>query len=236
MEAKKEAVKVPVFEAESEREVLEMLSDKLRKNSNVRRMKRGEILIQQGEKATSAYFVIRGSFAVQADYPSGDVYRFAQLGHGAVISDVEVLSGTYINAATLVAEQETVVLRIPLEIFEQELKTNITFLYYIASRMAGNFHSSSIRRNHFVLRKSLEKVVMYLNASYQLEYNGDIFEISKTRPEIASEIGISVRMLNRDLRVLREKKGFLTMNRGKITISPAQFRKITQFIEEEGIL
>ena len=81
--------------------VFQNISKRLYQNAVPVFMKKGGILIQKGEKADCAYYIVSGKVYVQSEFLDGNVYQFSYLGKGAIVSDIEVLSGTYINAATL---------------------------------------------------------------------------------------------------------------------------------------
>lgn len=176
-----------------------------------------------------------GKAYVQSEFLDGNIYQFSYLGKGAIISDIEVLSGTYINAATLIAAEDTLVLKIPLKMFAEELKTNLDFLYHVATSVATKLYRSSYDRGTNLFKKGIYKVVLYLIRSYEMdEQEEETVKIKKTRPEISSEIGISIKTLNRSIEQLREEQK-ISVERGKITISEEQFQALIELAEKEAL-
>ena len=198
-------------------------------------IKKGAVLIQKGEKTDAAYYVITGKLYVQADFLDGSVYQFSYLGKGAIIADVDILSGANINAATLIAAEDVMVLKLPLDLFIEEMKTNIDFLWYVSTGMARKMYVSSYERGMNLFKEGVDKVLLYLIREYELdEEERKVVKITKTRPVIASEIGISIKTLNRSVEKLETEK-LISLQKGKITITEAQFTKLLERAEEKSL-
>lgn len=214
-------------------DVLKNISNRLYENSVPVQIRKGGILIQKGERAEAAYFITSGKLYVQTEFLNGNIYQFSLLEKGTFVSDIEVLTGTYINAATLVAAEDTTVLKFPLRMFENELKRNIEFLYYVSSGIAVKMYFSSCIRGQNLFKKGIHKVVLYLIHNYETdEMESDLVKIKKDRGVIASEIGISIKTLNRSIEQLKKER-FITIDRGKITVSGEQFQKLVDWAERE---
>ena len=198
-------------------------------------IKKGAVLIQKGEKTDAAYYVITGKLYVQSDFLDGSVYQFSYLGKGAIIADVDILSGANINAATLIAAEDVMVLKLPLDLFIEEMKTNIDFLWYVSTGMARKMYVSSYERGMNLFKEGVDKVLLYLIREYELdEEERKVVKITKTRPVIASEIGISIKTLNRSVEKLETEK-LISLQKGKITITEAQFTKLLERAEEKSL-
>lgn len=215
--------------------VFQNISKRLYQNAVPVFMKKGGILIQKGEKADCAYYIVSGKVYVQSEFLDGNVYQFSYLGKGAIVSDIEVLSGTYINAATLIVAEDMLALKIPIKLFAEELRTNLDFLYHVSTSMANKMYNSSYERGQNLLKKGIFKVVLYLIRCYEMdELEEETVKIRKTRPVIASEIGISIKTLNRSIEQLHEKNQ-ISIERGKITINEKQFQQLIDLAEEEAL-
>lgn len=197
--------------------------------------KKGGIFIQKGEKADAAYYIITGKLYVQSDFLDGSIYQFSCLGKGSVVSDVDVLSGAYINAATLIAAEDVMALKFPLNLFVKEMKTNIDFLWYVTTGMARKMYVSSYERGMNLFKEGVDKVLLYLIRCYELdEEERATVHIAKTRDMIASEIGISVKTLNRSIDKLK-KQDLIATEKGKIVITEKQFQKIIKTASEKSL-
>lgn len=214
---------------------LQILSNRLYQNAVPEIIKKGAVIIQKGEKTEYAYYIVSGKVYVQMEFVDGYIYRFSSMKKGAVISDIEVLSGTYINAATVIAAQDTEALKIPVKLFAKELKINREFLYYVSTGISLKMYNSSYNRGNNFFKKGIYKVVLYLIQAYEAdEEEQETVTIRKTRPEIASEVGISVKTLNRSVVQLhRDQK--ISVEKGKILISGKQFQALLDLAERENL-
>lgn len=193
--------------------------------------KKNNFVIIKGEKAEYAYFILKGNLSVQSDFLDGNVYQFSELGEGSVISDLEVLSGRYVNAATAIALEDTLTLRVAISDFADELKQNPEFLYYVSSAMARKMFVSSYGRGRNLYRIGVYKVAVYLTKYVEITgfCNGRV-KILKRREEIAKEIGISIRTVNRAICVLKEDKN-VSIEKGKILINERQYARLLDLAE-----
>jgi len=193
--------------------------------------KKNSIVISKGEKTEYAYFIVSGKLYVQAEFLDGSVYQFSQLQEGSIISDLEVLSGEFINAATLIASEDSLTLRIPIKLFVTELENNHGFLQYVATVMAKKMYRSSYERGNNLFKFGLDRVATYLIKNYEKDnIKGNYAKITKTREVMASEIGISIRTVNRAVQKLKQES-YVSIRYGKIVISEEQYKKLLQLIE-----
>ena len=196
-------------------------------------MKKGSIFIQKGERTEAAYYILTGKMYVQSDFLDGNVYQFSTLGKGKIISDIEILSGTYINAATLVVAEDVMTLKFPLDLFVREIKTNLDFLYYVTTGMATKFYLSSYARGTNLFKEGADKVLLYLIRCYERdEEERSTVRIQKTRDIMASEIGISIKTLNRSIKKIASQD-LITMDHGKVLISEMQFQKLLELANQK---
>ena len=181
--------------------------------------KKNNFVIVKGEKAEYAYFL------------DGNVYQFSNLGEGSVISDLEVLSGKFINAATAIALEDTVALRVPISDFADELRKTPEFLYYVSTSMARKMFRSSYERGRNLYRVGMYKVAVYLTKYVEITgFQQGRSKILKRREEIAKEIGISIRTVNRAICALKEDK-VVSIEKGKIIINEKQYAELLDLAE-----
>lgn len=215
--------------------IFQEIPERLQKSAVLMSMKKGNILIQKGEKTEYAYYIVSGKVYVQAAFLNGNVYQFSYLEKGEYISDVEVLSGIYRNVSTLIAAEDIQVLKIPVAAFAEELQANKEFLYYVSMHMARKMYSSSYERGQNLFKKGIFKVVLYLIRYYETEAGEKkTVKIRKTRPVIASEIGISIKTLNRSVQQLYKEQQ-VSIDKGKITINEEQFQTLLTLAEKENL-
>lgn len=214
-------------------EFLEKIPANLKRTAVPVLFKKNSIVIMKDEPAEYAYFILEGNLALQNEYADGNIYKFSDLGKGVIISDLEVLSGKYKNAATAIAKEDTWLLRVGLNEFERELRTNLDFLYYVASHMAQKMYESSYERGVYLFKPGVSLITNYLIKYAEEEgFSEGNVKIKKKRQEIADEIGISIRTVNRAVSELKEE-GIVSIVKGKIILSKNQYALLLDKAESE---
>ena len=207
-------------------EFLKKIPESLRKLEIPVMFEKVTTVILKDDKTSYAYFVLSAALRVQTEFLDGNEYRFSYMDNHSVIADLEVLSGMYVNAVTVEAEEDTLALRVPVEDFAAELKTNLDFLYMVSMQMAKKMFTSSYNRGKNLYKRGIDKVINYLVDYYESNcLEEDFLVIEKTREEIASELGVNVRTINRSIQSLKGDK-LVSIYYGKIRISRKQYRNL----------
>ena len=211
---------------------LSTLPERLRKSAEPVCFKKNQIVIRKSEPTTCAYLMVLGDLTVQTEYEDGNYYTFAHIIPGRYVSDLEILSGRLVNAVTLVAAEDSMALRFPLDVFRECLDSDIDFFRYIAFGLADSMYDTSSHRGHNLYTYSSNKVAHYLQKyidTHKPETDGT-YIIRSTRQAIAAEIGVNIKTVNRAVKRLLDK-GMLDIVRGKIYISPKQATQILNSTE-----
>ena len=210
---------------------LSTLPDRLRQTAEPVCFKKNQIVIRKGEPTTCAYLMVLGDLTVQTEYEDGNYYTFAHILPGGYISDLEVLSGRFINAVTLVAAENSMALRFPLAVFQECLNNDIDFLRYIVYGLADAMFDTSSQRGSNLYTHSSTKVARYLLSyinAHGPEEDG-VYVIRVTRQAIAAEIGINIKTVNRAVRRLSDEN-LLEIVHGKIRISRERVEQMNRYI------
>lgn len=208
---------------------LSTLPERLRQTAEPVCFKKNQIVIRKAEPTTCAYLMVLGDLTVQTEYEDGNYYTFAHIVPGRYVSDLEVLSGRFVNAVTLVAAEDSMALRFPLDVFQECLDNDIAFLRYIVYGLADAMFDTSSQRGRNLYTHGSNKIARYLLnyiETHAPEAN-DTYVVRTTRQDIAAEIGVNVKTVNRAVKRLLDE-GALELIRGKIYISPehaAQLRR-----------
>lgn len=174
-----------------------------------------------------AYLLLEGEVNVYNITYEGKYSTWMIMTAPVVISDLEMLSGNQRYAANVGAATSCTALQMDVSAFVRSMRKNIELLWFVSSGMAKKTFVSSHNRGYSVSCSSLEKTVIYL--LQQCAQNPPATDaptiIQKTRPQIASEIGVSLKTLERCVNQLRDQNS-VSIIRGKIHISTEQFHHI----------
>lgn len=101
--------------------------------------RQGDHVIREGDRADAAYVIVEGRCDVYTEV-SGRRVSLAQLAHGDVFGETAIFTGSA-RTANVVALEETSVVRIPNDVFEQELEGMKPWMSAFARAVAQRFRS-----------------------------------------------------------------------------------------------
>lgn len=178
-------------------------SQQLIESMQLKRVDAGEYLVAQGSKLINLDLVVDGKLQVEHFEIDGNRAVFSIEKAFSVIGDLELFhdAGTEI-ISTVKAITQTDILRLPLSKIEQYGLNDAAFLRFICIHLSNKLYVSSQLHSH-VAFPAIFKVRKYL--AFRAESDGATFQLEK-REILAAMLGISVRQLNRALKLLAEQK------------------------------
>ena len=197
--------------------LIDSLPDTLRARKTIH-FKKDKVIFCKGESTTHAYLIVSGEVLVQNPHANGNIYLISLLGAGSFLSDLEILSNRLINSTTLIAGSDCTLLQFSVKNFNKALLSESKFLLLVSRLMAQKMYTESFRVGDSFYKKGLDKFNLYLIDLYNNRPEAGELVIAKTRQTIASEIGLSVKTVNRCVKTLRES-GLIHICHGKIRVS-----------------
>ncbi len=211
---------------------LQMLPPELHPYVQVVHFEKNQIVVRKGEPTVAAYLLTEGELNVQTEFENGSYYSFANIIPGRFASDLEVLAGRSVNAVTLVAKTDSTALKIPLDQFVRCIEENHAFLRFIARGICNAMYETSYEQGQNLYKNSSEKLIHYI-LRYGESHNatGRSFRITVIRQNIAAELGVTVKTVNRAVNALHERE-LLNLEHGKMVISPDQYQKMKELVKQ----
>lgn len=211
------------------RSCLLKIPEGLRACSNLVSFPAGGIILRKNERIEFVYLLLKGRIKVLNAMPDGNLYSWLTMDPCTFICNLEVLTGSAVNYSRIDAVEDCVLLGMPLENFTEWLHKDIDFLWFVSTDCAGKAYRVSYDMGNGAYKSGFQKVVRYL-LKYCGQYppgEGGCTILEKTRPEIASEIGISVKTVNRSLKQLQQD-GHASIRAGKVAIDAPQLAALRE--------
>jgi CRP-like cAMP-binding protein len=158
----------------------------------------GQKLLHQDGKPLHAYIISQGIAKCYITEENGKDYILEFFGEGEVIGELELLQNINIFS-TVEAVTELVLYKISGSSFWQLLETNPHFNRIILKELATRVSQLAIRISNQQLYP-IEYTVLKLLSLFSHE------EMTLSKKDLADYLGITVRSLNRTLKLLREKR------------------------------
>lgn len=211
------------------REWLHKIPDDLRGRSDLVSFPAGGTILRKGERIAWVYLLLKGRIKVLNAMPDGNVFSWLIMDPCTFICNLEVLNGSEVNYSQIDAEADCSLLRMPVEAFCLWLHRDIDFLWLVSADCAKKAHRVSYDMGHGAYKSGFEKVVSYL-IKYCGQYpprGGSAAVLEKTRPQMAGEIGVSVKTVNRSLKQLRQD-GRVSVQGGKVSVDEGQLNALRE--------
>jgi CRP/FNR family transcriptional regulator len=198
--------KFPIFDV-LEPEELQLVEN----NSYTQSMKKGMSLVESGSICHNVYFVVTGRIRVYKTLPDGKeitLYRVVD-GEMCLFSMSCILEHSPLDAIAEI-EKDSTILVVPEDSFNELLNANQRFQRLIMTRLLSALSEVLLLLEEVTFHSMNKRV-----ANYLISKNSNLLKL--THEDIALELGTAREVVSRLLKEF-EKKGLLSLSRGKIKI------------------
>lgn len=196
----------------------------IRNKCEIIKFEKTKVVALKGNDIKDIYISLQGNMQVKNEFENGFVYSFAEVNSIAYIGVMEVMANKEIYSSTLQTITECIMLKISKYDFEKWIIEDQILTLNVLKFVSSSMYKQSLNTGEVLAYPAIHSLIGYLISVYESEEN-DIVYIKKTREEIGSILGFSIRTINRNLKVLREEK-LISVNRKIISINEIQFNKL----------
>ncbi len=202
---------------------LDDLPAKLHQNSFTKFLSKGEILLQQGDKARFIYLVQSGQMRlVSFVHQQMVTHYFVEAGQ--LLGESALYIPNY--ACTAIAETASEVIAIPADDFAAALKTDPELSECYLAHLTRRFYAVKSLLELRSIYSSRDRLLRYLTP--RLTPGQFTVTLDKPLQAVASELGLTPEALSRVLARL-ETEGVITRQRRAITFSPEWLEDIAEY-------
>jgi CRP/FNR family cyclic AMP-dependent transcriptional regulator len=208
------------------------MPEEIRQKVSLKQIGAGETLVKKGEKVQQVYILIQGEVKVANEFSNGRLYTYAHVQAVSFLGELEILAGAADFASTVEAVTACRVLQISAENFTKWLECDHSVLLAITKVLAKKMYPTSRENGTVIFLPGVRKLQAYITKyCSEKEQGGEAFLLDRKRQQIADELGISVKTVNRCVEKLKEE-GFLQVKRGKIYITQEQYAQLQVMMKE----
>jgi CRP/FNR family transcriptional regulator, cyclic AMP receptor protein len=206
------AVKWRILGSLSESERRRLLS-----NCQRQRFAKGDHVFHEGDRGDSAYLVDRGTLAIRATSPAGDIVTFDVLRSGDAFGEQALLDRAALRSAAVVALERAETLRLTRETFEALWKEHPEVARVVAEILDAHLRATSQALMEALYLPAEVRVLRRLDRLADIYANHASQAIPLTQDDLASMAGATRQTVNKVLRQAQDD-GLLTLARGRITV------------------
>lgn len=208
------------------------MPEDIRRRCRVRVHPAGTLIHQKDTELDYFGIIATGENRVINELENGNVYMIESNRAIDFIGEVTILAGMPKTSVTIEAVTDTVAAYISRKDAEYWFSQDMNILSRTASHVAYKLYRSSYHNG-----TKLFYPPSYLLLDYTVKYArlyrvqpGKTVVLSKTRTVLQEETGINVKTLNRTISRL-SKEGFISLEKGKITMDYEQYEKSMEWLE-----
>lgn len=205
-------------------ELTENMPEHIKTNFALKRFEPHSIIHQKDAEITSFGIVCKGQHRVINEFENGNIFMIEKNKAPSFIGEVTLLAGYTSSSVTIETITECLVMFISLEDFDAWVAADNRFLRYITKDIARKLYSASYSRGERQYYSVRYLVLKHLMAQTRdrLAQGAAQVVIKQTRQQIAEEMGLTAKTLNRTVKELKDR-GMLGIQKGKVTVTASQF-------------
>lgn len=193
------------------------------------KMEKNFTFIRENEPVNAIYIVIKGIIRA-ADYRIyGIVYDFMRVDNLEAMGGMEIVLDLPTYRATIETVTPCTAIRIPREIYEKWLNTDIKALKREA-RTVGRYLLETDRKSRsYLFLQGADRLALYLIDLYQKYAKEGVYLVPASRTELSEKTGLCVRTVNRAIKKFYEN-GWITKQGNKFSIDKKQYDQMNEEI------
>lgn len=196
-----------------------------------KKVKKGEAILHAGDPCKYVYIIMQGKASGFDFQMVGSIYMFKEYFESEILGDFELFGGIPKYRISVNALTDCELIMIPSEHYLRWMKQDINALFLRTSKLMNTLTDENAKERKYSFLECKDRMVIYLVGAYERNVPKGVYVLNKTQTELAERIGFNVRTIQRNIIWLQEK-GFILVQKGKITISKKQYEKLKQYMEE----
>lgn len=217
------------LENQDAKDFIEKIPINIKNKCKLRKIEKGKLLVLKGNNIEYIYIHCQGKMQVKNEFENGFVYSFANIKPIAYIGAMEIMANKQTYSSTLQTTTECIILEMPKVDFKNWINTDHKLTLKVLNFVSSRMYEQSLKTGEVLAYPAICILTNYLINVFESQDKNVVF-LEKTREEIGSILGFSVRTINRNLKELKDEN-LITVNRKGISITKEQFDKLLNKLE-----
>lgn len=158
-------------------------------------------------------------------------YFFKDFGPGDFFGEIECFAGLTRYRISILSSTKCRLLAIPSIYYMEWMHMDVDALFMRTQENISRLVLQTAEARKYLFMEGKDRLMVHLVRKYEQKIPApEILVLNQTRARISEEVGISIKTLDRNIRKL-EEMNLLTLNKGKIVITKAQYLQMKQDID-----
>lgn len=190
-----------------------------------------QTFIKAGEECKYIYIILSGK-VTRVEWPMHEKsYFFKDFGPGDFFGEIECFAGLTRYRISILSSTKCRLLAIPSIYYMEWMRMDVDALFMRTQENISRLVLQTAEARKYLFMEGKDRLMVHLVRKYEQKIPApEILVLNQTRARISEEVGISIKTLDRNIRKL-EEMNLLTLNKGKIVITKAQYLQMKQDID-----
>lgn len=191
-----------------------------------------KVLISAGEKCDHIYIILSGKVS-GIEWPVLErPYAFKDFGPGDFFGEIEYFADLADYRISVITITKCHVLLIPVVYYMEWIQKDSGALYLRTKENMRRLITQTAEARKHLFLEGRDRLMLYLIGKYeQHQILHEILEMKQTRNQIAEEVGLTTKTLERSIKKL-EQMGVIRLQKGKIIVTKEQCCQMKKLIEQ----
>lgn len=193
----------------------------------VKRVGKGVEILRKHEKMEVVYILCEGEYEVLTSFADGQMYVFGKVVSKDdlhLVGEQEVLAEIEVSQATVRTVTDCRFLLLSPKDFWAWIQNDPHAAIILLKELARRLNNATREAGIQLYYPNIYQLKKYLAESYEAA-DQPLLRVKKKRQQIADELGISLRSVERGVKELKEQ-GLIRIAKGKIEVDESGYRKI----------
>lgn len=210
---------------ENAKEFIKKIPNIIKDKYKIRIFEKSKIITLKGNNIEKIYISLVGKMQVKNEFENGFIYNFAEVESIAYIGVMEIMADEKKYSSTLQTATECTMIEMKVDDFISWITQDQNLALDVLKFVSSSMYKQSLNNGEVLAYPAIYSLINYLIDTYENE-NEETVYIKKSREEIGSILGFSIRTINRNLKILKEEN-LVCVDRKYISISSEQFEKLS---------
>ena len=191
----------------------------------------GRTFIKAGADCTHIFIILSGK-VTGVEWPMHErPYPFKDFGPGDFFGEIECFAGLTQYRISIITSTRCRVLSIPADVYMEWMRMDVDALFLRAQENMRRLITQTAEARKYLFMEGKDRLMVHLIRKYEQHMPPPrLLELRQTRPQLAEEIGFSIKTLNRSIQKL-EELGLIWLQRGKIVLPREGYLRMKDHIE-----
>jgi CRP/FNR family transcriptional regulator, cyclic AMP receptor protein len=213
--------------------ILENMPEPIKKRCLIKTFPAKSIIHQKDDDLAYFSILCKGEVKILNEFDNGNSYVIEKNKAIDFIGEVAIIAGKKKTSVTTEAETDCIVLQVSRSDFHKWIEQDNNFLLLVSKRIANKLYNSSYTRGVELFYPAIHLVLTFIinYVSIKINNNHNVI-IDTTRQQMAEELGLAVKTINRTIKRLKDNN-LISIDKGKIHINKKQYIQLNELLENK---